>query len=68
MCDKFIKKALVGCTIFSYFIFGRFIDSSIINANLDILISIVVFILGMYFILPYINCLTNYNKRGKPPF
>lgn len=68
MCDNLIKKALIGCVILSYFIFGRFIDSNIINFNLDILISLVVFILGMYFILPYINCLTNYNQKGKPPY
>jgi hypothetical protein len=69
-CDKYKKKALVGFVllIFDVFII-RIIDLELCFP-LEIIIPIFIFIgfFGLYLGLPYLRCLTDNNKIGKPPF
>ncbi len=68
-CDKHKKRALIGLILFSYFIIGRIIDFSLyLSFFIDIFISLIIFILGLYLMLPYARCLGDFNNRNKPPF
>lgn len=68
-CNKLKKKAIIGMFLYSYFLIGRIIDFSYyIGSSQDIALAIFIGILGMYLMLPYVTCLSEKNKRGKPPF
>jgi TM2 domain-containing membrane protein YozV len=63
-CDKTNKKALIGLGFFLIFflIFGI---SQIYHIKHFIIFLILISfpIIGIYFILPYLNCLQKYNKH-----
>lgn len=73
-CDKYKNKFYVGIGIILLMVLMKPISQYIINLvelmgiEIFIIISIVLSITGLYLGLPYVTCLSNNNKRGKPPF
>lgn len=69
-CDKYKKRAIVGLILI--FLLG--LSTNIIDFNYyfsDIVIMLIIpFIgfFGLYLALPYIRCISDYNKISKPPF
>jgi len=70
-CDKYIKKAKIGLVLFiSAFIIVLFKDIISSNSFLKLLSIIYMFGTGfsaIAFVLPYIQCLIDYNQSHKPP-
>lgn len=67
-CDKYRRKAIVGLIL----IVSLFILPLIIKRYFDsswfILIIPIVGVVSIFLYTPYIKCLSNNNKKLKPPF
>lgn len=68
-CDKYKFKALIGLIILSFFIWEKIFNFVDVDSLLVIVITgLIIFIIGMTLIRDYLECLTDYNRRHKPPF
>lgn len=68
-CDKLKLKAIIGVLCFTYLIIGRIVDISLyIGLINNIALAWFFIILGLYLLMPYVNCLKKKNDIGKPPF
>lgn len=72
-CNVYKKKFLIGCSLVFLGALMKPISENIIDLRVIltpgwfITIAIIVIFVGIYLMLPYVRCLSDYNKIGKPP-
>ena len=70
-CEKYKKKFYIGIGLIIIMalmkpLSGELID--VLGIEFFIIIAMILQIIGLYLGLPYVTCISEYNKRGKPPF
>lgn len=70
-CEKYKKKFYIGIGLIIIMalmkpLSGELID--VLGIEFFIIIAMILSIIGLYLGLPYVTCISEYNKRGKPPF
>ncbi len=67
-CDKYKTSAIIGAILFLIIGLLKLINRSYIDTTIAIVLVLFFGILGLYLLLPYIVCITDYNNKHKPPF
>ncbi len=65
-CNRYIKSLIIGVFVFMVQAFVAY--SPIFTDSVSILLIVILFFLGLYFIYPYLFCLQQNSNRRPPPY